>query len=349
MTPDSAPVEMSEDASVPVLEVEDLRVELRHGSGRTTILEDVSYSVLPGSSVALVGESGAGKSVSVRAVLDLLDRTRFEVTGRIRLCGTDLMPLSPKARRRYISSVASLVFQDPTRALNPTMRVGWQIAEAMHKVPGRAPMSKDAARERSIQLMRDVGIADPEERFYAFPHQLSGGMRQRIVIAIALSCEPRVMFCDEPTSSLDVTTQAVIMDLLESLQQRFGISIVFITHDLALASSRVDEVMVMYGGRLVESLPAGSLFERASMPYTQALLRAVPDPDGAEIPLALRSGLTLAAEVGRGCIYAGECWRVQEQCALSAPEFAEIAAGHRCRCWFPTTEHDLELEELLRR
>lgn len=316
----------------PVLEVRDLSVQIRHGSGLTSILEGLSYNVYPSDSVAIVGESGAGKSVGVRAVLDLLDRARFQVSGKIRLCGVDLVPLSTKARRTYISSVASLVFQDPTRSLNPTMRVGWQIAEAMYKVADREHrLGKAEARTKSIQLMREVGIADPEQRFHAYPHQLSGGMRQRVVIAIALSCEPKVMFCDEPTSSLDVTTQALIMDLLDSLRDRLGLAIVLITHDLALAASRTREVMVMYAGRLVESLPAADLFGQSSMPYTRALLASLPTVDGvAEAPSA-PSGGRLA--IG-GCSYRGLCPHGDDRCAR-APDLIDLAIGHRVRCWHP--------------
>jgi len=187
------PVPASAPDAVPVVEVENLRVVLNSGSGPVVLVHDVSYSVLPGRAVALVGESGAGKSISCRAALDLLNKRKFTVTGRVRFNGVDVSAMKPKERRRMIAESASLIFQDPTRSLNPTMRVGWQIAEAMYK-SRRAHMNKDEAKERALELMHDVGIADPAERFYNFPYQLSGGMRQRIVIAIALSCEPKVIF-----------------------------------------------------------------------------------------------------------------------------------------------------------
>jgi len=342
-------------ASEAVLEVEDLHVALRRGSGTVPIIDGASYTVMPQESVALVGESGAGKSVSVRAVLDLLDRRRFEVTGSVRLCGVELLGMPAKERRRHISKVASLVFQDPTRALNPTMRVGAQITEAMTINPDPDKrLSTDEARRRAVQLMRDVGIADPEERFFAYPHQLSGGMRQRIVIAIALSLEPKVIFCDEPTSSLDVTTQALIMDLLDTLREQRGISLLLITHDLALASSRVDRVIVMYGGHLVEALPAEGLFERAAMPYTRALLRAVPDPDSPELLAPLAPALGPRGARG-ACVYSTRCDRAQPFCVDHAPDYVEIEPGHRCRCWYPgaydgpPSEHLLASAEAARR
>lgn len=329
-------------AGEAVLAVEDLQVAVRRGSGSQKILEGVSYSLTAGSCVALVGESGAGKSVSARAVLGILDERRFDMTGRVRLCGQRLDGLSRRERRRYVASVASIVFQDPTSALNPTMRVGWQIAESMYASRVRSDkMTKPQARSASLELMREVGIADPEERFYSFPHQLSGGMRQRIVIAIALSCHPKVIFCDEPTSSLDVTTQAAIMDLLEELRDRLGIALVLITHDLALAASRAERVMVMYGGRLVETLPAAELFTQASMPYTHALISALPDEEGGSFRPS-RDGLGLVQRPAEGCIYRPRCPRAEPRCATEAPTLSEIEPDHLCSCWFPVTISELE-------
>lgn len=318
-----------------VLEVEGLTVDLRRAHGLTRLIDGVSYSVAPGKSLAVVGESGAGKSLSARAVLGLLDSERFVVSGKIRLCGVDVLSMERKARRQYVARAASLVFQDPTRSLNPTMKVGWQIAEALRQAQStRVP--KDALQAESLKLMRDVGIADPKERFYAYPHQLSGGMRQRVVIAIALACKPLVLFCDEPTSSLDVTTQALIMDLLESVQHRLGVSIVLITHDLALATSRVDDAIVMYGGQVVEAVPAAHLFDRAAMPYTRALLEAVPGMEGSSD--AGQENMPNAAEEGTatsgGCVFRARCRWAQPRCD-EVPGLDELAPGHRCRCWYP--------------
>jgi oligopeptide/dipeptide ABC transporter ATP-binding protein len=322
----------------PVLEIENLTVKLKRPSGDVTILDDVSYSVNQGEAVAIVGESGAGKSVSTRAVLDLLDSQRFTIEGSMRLCGQDLLSLPRRQRRRYISSVASLVFQDPTRALNPTMRIGAQIAESMYKVKGREPhYTKKEAEARALQLIRDVGIAAPEERFNAYPHQLSGGMRQRIVIAIAIACSPKVIFCDEPTSGLDVTTQALIMDLLEKLRDDLNVSMVMITHDLSLAASRVDRVMVMYHGKVVERLPSKGLFENAAMPYTQALLRAMPGFEGGvpepapTIPYEVRT-------TAIGCPYSPVCPRAEAVCRDEKPPFVKVGDDHEARCFFPGAE-----------
>ena len=302
-----------------------------------TLVDGVSFSLMPGRALALVGESGAGKSISCRAVLNLLNPRKFDVSGTIRLDGVEVSSLKAKEWRAQASRTCSLIFQDPTRSLNPTMRVGWQIAEAMYKSKTRHDVvSKSVAKERAITLMRDVGIADPEERFYAYPHQLSGGMRQRIVIAIALSCDPKVIFADEPTTSLDVTTQAQIMDLLDELRERTKIAVVLVTHDLALASSRVDEAMVMYSGRLVEKLPSSDVAFSAQMPYSQALLQAVPgmEIDG-KIPEPIPGAPPDPRDLPIGCAFSPRCVHHQEICIEQRPPLTQLSPGHDCACWFP--------------
>jgi oligopeptide/dipeptide ABC transporter ATP-binding protein len=322
-----------------VVEVEGLRVRIRTGRGLITVVDGMSYSVGASETLALVGESGAGKSISVRAVLGLLDPRKFDVSGSIRLNGVELASLTARQRRRHVARCASLVFQDPTRSLNPTMRIGWQIAEAMYKSPAREhKLTKGEAREQALQLMRDVGIAAPEERFFAYPHQLSGGMRQRVVIAIALSCVPSVIFCDEPTTSLDVTTQAQIMDLLADLQRRLSIAVVLITHDLALAAEQAREIMVMYAGKIVEHLPSRDIVTDARMPYTRALLDSVPDTaSGAAIPVPIAGTPPDPRALPPGCAFAPRCGYAQEICSDTIPELRDIGTGHLVRCFFPVT------------
>jgi oligopeptide/dipeptide ABC transporter ATP-binding protein len=268
-----------------------------------------------------------------------LNKRKFDVSGTIRINGVDLSTLRPGARRLHIARSASLVFQDPTRSLNPTMRVGWQIAEAMYKSHAReTPLHKDEAKARALQLMHDVGIADPDERFFNFPHQLSGGMRQRIVIAIALSCQPKIIFCDEPTTSLDVTTQAQIMDLLDELRERLRIAVVLISHDLSLAASRVDDVMVMYAGQIVEKISADGVAGLASMPYSRALLRAVPGSEiGGQIPDPIPGSPPDPRNLPTGCSFHPRCERMEDVCKEKAPLLEEIDPGHFVRCWFPGT------------
>lgn len=241
------------------------------------ILKNLSFRVEPGKMTALVGESGAGKSMSTKAVLGILDDRLFTTEGRIEVGGKEVSSMSSRSRRRFTSSVAALVFQNPTRALNPTMHVGRQIAESLRFSRFGPRMSAPAARQGAIDLMKQVGIAAPEERFFAYPHQMSGGMKQRAVIAVALALNPKILFCDEPTASLDVTTQALIMDLLDELREERGLGILFITHDLVLAASRADNVLVLHTGELVEELPAKEIFSSASMPYTRELISRVPD------------------------------------------------------------------------
>jgi ABC-type dipeptide/oligopeptide/nickel transport system ATPase component len=325
-----------------VLEVEGLTIQLKEGT-RRVIVEDFSATLGPAGSMAIVGRSGTGKSLSVKAMLGLLDPRTFTVTGSVVLGGTDILRMPPRKRRRYISSTASLVFQNPTRALNPTMTVGRQITEAMTNAGPRSDrLGRADAQTRAIGLMRDVGIANPELRFHAFPHQLSGGMRQRVVIAIALACDPVVMFCDEPTSSLDVTTQALVMDLLQELRRSRGIATVLVTHDLALASSQVDEVTVMHGGRVVESMSSRAFAQRAAMPYTRDLIRSVPNSLDRRLPLVIEVLPGRSRTAVTGCSYQPYCVFADALCAevpplvpLNSDPLDPLGEDHRIRCWHP--------------
>jgi oligopeptide/dipeptide ABC transporter ATP-binding protein len=321
--------------SDPVVEVENLVVRVRRAGRLITLVDGLSYTVAPSESLAIVGESGAGKSIGVRAVLGLLDPRRFEVTGTVRLAAETLADLPKRRRLPHVTSVAALMFQDPGRSLNPTMRVGVQIAETMLRGSGReAGLSRAEAHARSVELMRAVGIGAAAERYNAYPHELSGGMKQRIVIAIALACKPRVLFCDEPTSALDVTTQAAIMDLLDELRAEHGIATVTITHDLALAASRAQRVLVMYGGQVVESLPAQGIARHARMPYTRALISAVPDVGVAgRPPQPIEGAPPDPREPLPGCAFAPRCGYAEDQCGVARPELLPLVYGHDVRCW----------------
>jgi ABC-type dipeptide/oligopeptide/nickel transport system ATPase component len=366
---------------VHLVEVEDLTVRVAGRDG-PPILDAVSFTVAPGKMTALVGESGAGKSMTTKAVLGLLDDRIFDVSGRIVVAGRDVSAMRARARRRYTSSVTSLVFQNPTKALNPTMRVGPQIAEALRFSAAGQHLSAKEAHARAVELMRQVGIAAPQDRFHAYPHQMSGGMKQRAVIAIALSMNPKVLFCDEPTSSLDVTTQALIMDLLDELRERLGIGILFITHDLVLAASRADDVLVLHSGRVVERMPVRDIFESAAMPYTRDLIARVPGigerppgtraqgpagpdlvaldalaPDAlapdplvpvplvpvALVPVAQSAARLEAASGASACRYVGQCAFHQEICTERVPPLALVEPGHLVRCWFPVGHQPLDL------
>jgi oligopeptide/dipeptide ABC transporter ATP-binding protein len=336
---------MSDDA---IVEVEDLWVWLRKRGREIPLVRGLSYTLRPAEALSIVGESGAGKSIGVRAALGLLDPRLFRVTGRSTLVGTDVLGLDRKERARYVPSVAALVFQDPGRSLNPTMRVGDQVAEALLKGSGYEPgMTRVEAEARALQLMKDVRIAAAEERYKAYPNQLSGGMKQRIVIAIAVACKPQVLFCDEPTSSLDVTTQAAIMDLIGELREKRGIATVTITHDLALAASRAQKVIVMYGGQVVEALPADRISTEAAMPYTTALIEAVPDINSDGTPPKPIDGMPPdPTSLPSGCAFHPRCQYAQDDCRTDMPQLRAIAPEHELRCFHPVK--DLELKEVSR-
>jgi oligopeptide/dipeptide ABC transporter ATP-binding protein len=319
-----------------LLDVEDLKVTFS-GRGRPVCAVDgVSYSVYPGQTLAIVGESGSGKTVSCRALIGLLPQTAA-ITGSAAFAGQQLIGLTDEQLRRHRGANIAMVFQDPTRSLNPTMRVGSQIAEA---VRAHRPVSKQQAREQAVDLLRLVRIPLPQRRFDEYPHQLSGGMRQRVMIAIALACRPRLLIADEATTALDVTTQAQIMELLLELQAELGMALMLISHDLGLAASYADEVIVMYAGRIVEQAPASRLFSRVRMPYTQALLEAIPRlerPTHAPLPVIGGRPPDLSA-LPVGCSFAPRCRRAADDCRAAEPPLAEHEPGHRWACWHPVSQ-----------
>jgi oligopeptide/dipeptide ABC transporter ATP-binding protein len=320
----------------PLLEVHDLKVTFTGQRRPVRAVDGVSYSVYPGQTLAIVGESGSGKTVSCRAVMGLLPPAAV-VAGSARFAGTQLIGLTDRQLRVHRGANVAMVFQDPTRSLNPTMRVGSQIAEA---VRAHRRVSKDLARDQAVELLRLVRIPLPERRCTEYPHQLSGGMRQRVMIAIALACRPRLLIADEATTALDVTTQAQIMELLLELQAELGMTLMLISHDLGLAASYADEVIVMYAGRIVEQAPAARLFSRVQMPYTQALLEAIPRlerPAHAPLPVIGGRPPDLSA-LPAGCSFAPRCRRAADDCRAAEPPLAEHEPGHRWACWHPVNQ-----------
>jgi oligopeptide/dipeptide ABC transporter ATP-binding protein len=319
-----------------LLEVEDLKVTFP-GRGRPVrAVDGISYWVYPGQTLAIVGESGSGKTVSCRAVMGLLPPAAA-TTGSVRFAGTQLIGLTDDQLRRHRGADVAMVFQDPTRSLNPTMRIGSQIAEAIR---AHQRVSKTQARQQAIDLLRLVRIPLPERRCAEYPHQLSGGMRQRVMIAIALACRPRLLIADEATTSLDVTTQAQIMELLLELQAELGMTLLLISHDLGLAASYADEVIVMYAGRIVEQAPAPRLFSGVRMPYTQALLEAIPRLERpAHSPLPVIGGRPpdLSA-LPAGCSFAPRCRHAADDCRATEPPLDEHEPGHRWACWHPVDQ-----------
>jgi oligopeptide/dipeptide ABC transporter ATP-binding protein len=319
--------------SEPLLEVQDLKVTFPERGRQVRAVDGVSYCVYPGQTLAVVGESGSGKTVSCRAVMGLLPLAAV-VTGSASFAGTQLIGLTDDQMRAHRGADVAMVFQDPTRSLNPTMRIGSQIAEA---VRAHQRVSKTQARQRAVALLRLVRMPLPERRCTEYPHQLSGGMRQRVMIAIALACRPKLLIADEATTALDVTTQAQIMELLLELQAELGMALMLISHDLGLAASYADEVIVMYAGRIVEQAPAARLFSRVRMPYTQALLEAIPQLERpAHSPLPVIGGRPpdLSA-LPAGCSFAPRCPQAQDRCNEAAPPITTDESGHGYACWFP--------------
>jgi oligopeptide/dipeptide ABC transporter ATP-binding protein len=319
-----------------LLQVDDLRVTFAVGGRELRAVDGISFTVSPGATLAIIGESGSGKTVSCRAIMGLLP-TRTAIGGSALLRGTELLGLSDAELRRHRGSDLAMVFQDPARSLNPTMRVGSQITEAIRT---HRPVTRAEAREQAIELLRLVRMPAPERRFGEYPHQLSGGMRQRVMIAIALACRPRLLIADEATTALDVTTQAQIMELLLDLQAELGMSLIMISHDLGLAASYADEVLVMYAGKIVEQAPTAHLFGTGGavrMRYTRALLDAIPHlerPAHAQLPVVGGRPPDLSA-LPPGCSFAPRCGHAQDDCRQTQPQLLEHVPSHRWACWHP--------------
>jgi peptide/nickel transport system ATP-binding protein len=324
----------------PLLSVRGLGVSFRRGRDRLRAVHDVSFDVYRGKTLGLVGESGCGKSVTSLSLLRLLPEEAVVDSGRVMWRGRDLLSLPERELRRVRGSQIAVVFQDPMTSLNPVYTVGWQIVEAIRI---HESVSRRAARERAIGLLRSVGIADPASRVDAYPHELSGGMRQRALLAMALACGPDLLIADEPTTALDVTVQAQILELLRGFQKERGMGMVLVSHDLGVVARYVDEVAVMYAGRVVERCPAGSLFEGTRHPYTRGLLASLP-PEGASwyrgaagrparLP-TLEGSVPGPGDVLPGCRFEPRCPKRQPPCREGEPAPIEVAPGHEARCLY---------------
>jgi peptide/nickel transport system ATP-binding protein len=330
----------------PVLELKDLHVEFRIRKQWHEAVRGVSLSVAKNETIALVGESGSGKSVTALSILRLLPTFGARYTsGNVLLEGRDLTSLSEEEMSHVRGNDVAMVFQDPMTSLNPTMTVGDQISEAICQ---HNKVSRASAREQTLAVMREVGIPGAESRLNDFPHQFSGGMRQRVLIAMALACKPKLLVADEPTTALDVTIQAQILALLAQLQAAHGTSILFITHNLGVVAQIADRVAVMYAGEVVELADVGSLFAKPTHPYTRALLQAMPrvDLDSDELQGIPGRAPTLAA-MPRGCAFASRCPSRQPQCELEHPELMTASDDNgthmvRCPVVLKQSRNDLE-------
>jgi len=320
----------------PLLEVRDLHTSFRTTRGTVQAVDGVSLSVASGRTLGVVGESGSGKTVLSRSIMGLLPPRDVVRSGTVEFAGHDLTTLPPEQLRQVWGAELSMIFQDPMTALNPVKRIGVQITESIRLHQG---LSKKDAMASAVALLHQVGIPSPEDRVRWYPFQLSGGMRPRVMIAIALACSPRLVMADEPTTGLDVTIQAQILDLLSSLQKERNMAMILVTHDLGVVANRADEIAVMYAGRIVERAPTKKLFANTHMPYTRALMDSIPR-------LSDPSGTRLTAIGGRppdlinppaGCRFAPRCSYAQDKCHQSEPPLRSTGepGDHLFACWYP--------------
>ena len=322
----------------PLLEVTALQTHFATPDGVVRAVEGLSFTVAPGETLAIVGESGCGKSVTSMSILRLIQSPPGRIAGSIRFEGRELLDLPEAAMRRIRGNEIAMIFQEPMTSLNPVLTVGRQITETLRLHQG---LSARAAEARAAEALSLVGIPAPERRAREYPHQLSGGMRQRVMIAMALACNPKLLIADEPTTALDVTIQAQILDLMRGLKQRIGSAIMLITHDLGVVAETAERVVVMYAGRKVEEAPVAALFARPAHPYTLGLLGAVPrlgaGAEGtARTRLAEIPGLvpSLRARIA-GCPFAPRCARADDHCRAEAPALRTLAPGRAVACHHP--------------
>jgi peptide/nickel transport system ATP-binding protein len=317
-----------------LLDVVDLRTQFRTARGRVKAVDGVSFDLARGKTLGVVGESGSGKTVLSRSIMGLLPRNA-DVTGQVTYEGRDITGAPTAVMRAVWGTEMAMVFQDPMTSLNPVMKIGKQITESLRE---HLDMPRDEATRTALALLKSVGIPEAERRLKEYPHQLSGGMRQRVTIAIALACGPKLLFADEPTTALDVTVQAQILDLLQQQQRERNMAMILVTHDLGVVAGRADEIAVMYAGQIVEKAPTRALFADMRMPYTEALLKSIPK-------LTHPSHTRLEAIGGRppdlihpppGCKFSPRCPYAQARCLDEEPGLTEAAApGHFYRCFFP--------------
>ncbi|QBS38188.1 ABC transporter ATP-binding protein [Thermaerobacter sp. FW80] len=329
----SAPEPPGAGAPAPVLAVEDLWVRFETEDGPFDAVRGATFQIREGETVALVGESGCGKSVTALSIMRLLPEPQARIRrGRIRFEGMDLAQAGERAMRRIRGNRIAMVFQEPMSSLNPVYTCGEQVAEAI-RVHRRC--SRREARALALEAFRQVGIADPERRMDQFPHELSGGLRQRVMIAMAVACRPRLLIADEPTTALDVTIQAQILDLLRALRDRLGTSILFITHDLGVVAEMADRVVVMYAGEVVEEGPVGAVFKTPRHPYTAGLLRSIPRRDTPrKTPLpAIEGAVPHPSRRPPGCPFAPRCPEAMPVCRSQPAPWVQLEPDHGARCW----------------
>lgn len=315
-----------------ILEIKDLCVQFKTAEGTVTAVDHLDYCLHKGEKLGIVGESGSGKSVSSLGVMQLIPNPPGEITGgEIIYKGKNLVKASEREMQKIRGNEISMIFQEPMTSLNPIIRCGKQIAESLQLHRG---LKKKEAMEEAIKMMKAVGIANPEVRAYEYPHQMSGGMRQRVMIAMALACRPQILIADEPTTALDVTIQAQILDLIRELNESMETSVLFITHDLGVVSELCDTVIVMYTGHIVEQAPVEELFRNPKHPYTEGLLHAIPRITKDRPPLTTIEGMVPnPTEKIEGCSFSPRCPHATEQCRKAEPPMIQIEEERSVRCW----------------
>ncbi|WP_068505263.1 ABC transporter ATP-binding protein [Paenibacillus kribbensis] len=322
-----------------LLEVKDLQTSFMTKSGVVPAVNRVSFHVAKGETLCIVGESGSGKSVTSLSIIGLVNQPGKVVGGEIVLEGCNLLELKPKEMRKIRGNEISMIFQEPMTSLNPVFTIGSQISESLRT---HTRLSKQEAKARSIEMLKLVGISHPEKVIHYFPHQLSGGMRQRVMIASALSCHPKLLIADEPTTALDVTIQAQIMDLIGQLSGTLEMGVIWITHDLGVVAEMADRVAVMYAGEIVEEAYAVDLFDRPLHPYTIGLMHSLPRMDGYQEELySIPGTVPHMSQLPKGCAFQSRCPVATTRCMLDKPELEQVEAGHVVRCFYPGTKGEV--------
>jgi oligopeptide transport system ATP-binding protein len=316
-----------------ILEVRDLRVSFSTYAGEVQAVRDVSFDLRRGETLAIVGESGSGKSVTAKSIMRLLPEANTLIKGgEILFEEQDILKLSEQQMQKIRGSKIAMVFQDPMTSLDPTMKIERQITESLKIHLG---LSGQRARERAVELLTLVGISNPEDRIKQYPHQFSGGMRQRVVIAVALACDPQILIADEPTTALDVTIQAQILELLRELQERLGMSVILITHDLGVVAHTAHRVAVMYAGKVVETGTLREIFYDPQMPYTWGLLASIPLPtaDRGQELIPIPGSPPDMLDPPKGCPFTARCPYSMRVCADEVPEYTTFSPEHKAACW----------------
>ena len=315
-----------------LIEIRDLQTSFFTGEGELRAVDGVSFAIEEGRTMGLVGESGCGKSVTALSTMQLIPRSAGRIVGgEIRYRGENLLDFDEARMRRVRGNEISMIFQEPMTSLNPVFTVGTQIEEAivLHQ-----RLSKKDARDKAVEMLRLVRIPDPDSRVDDYPHELSGGMRQRVMIAMALSCNPSLLIADEPTTALDVTIQAQILNLIEELQEQLGMALLLITHDLGVVAEQADDVAIMYAGRIVEHATPEIIFSRPLHPYTVGLLKSIPGYGGIGETLEAIPGIVPSPlNLPDGCRFSDRCSRVEDRCRIREPELREVEAGHWVSCF----------------